>query len=430
MNSKLLFGSFSALLLTGGMIFTTGCESIDDDPMPPGAYVPPATVDPIAVKGGENAPAAPVGEPVVLPAPEPAEPVFIVQPPVAKPAPQKPLPPKKARKPQPKKRQAPAETSTHIIKKGESFWSIAALYGIEMDDIAAANPKLNPKKLHVGGKLIIPGAAERKERAAKAPKKVKRSEKRAKKTVAKLENEEGVYIVRNGDSLSRIAARHHVKVSALAAANNINVDQMLRIGQKLVIPKPGKAVKPAKKTTAKPVNTASNKAPKKTSEPASATETAVPPTPSSDLFPQSGYVPKYTNPPPKHDVPEAYLADETFAAILKEAEKYLGFPYVWGGSSPSTSFDCSGFVSYVYNQCGWSFGRLGAQGLYNICSRTSSPRPGDLVFFVGTYDTAGISHVGIYVGDGWMLHCGDPISYANLNSSYWQSHLYAYGRLP
>ena len=149
-----------------------------------------------------------------------------------------------------------------------------------------------------------------------------------------------------------------------------------------------------------------------------------------DLFPQSGYVPKYTNPPPKHDVPEAYLADETFAAILKEAEKYLGFPYVWGGSNPNTSFDCSGFVSYVYNQCGWDFGRLGAQGLYNISTRTSSPKPGDLVFFTGTYDTPGISHVGIYVGDGWMLHCGDPISYANLNSSYWQSHLYAYGRLP
>ncbi len=150
-----------------------------------------------------------------------------------------------------------------------------------------------------------------------------------------------------------------------------------------------------------------------------------------DLFPSSGYIGKYiTNRPPKHEVPESYSDDETFAAVLKEAEKYLGFPYVWGGSSPSTSFDCSGFVSYVYNQCGWSFGRLGAQGLYNICSRTSSPRPGDLVFFVGTYDTAGISHVGIYVGDGWMLHCGDPISYANLNSSYWQSHLYAYGRLP
>ena len=101
----------------------------------------------------------------------------------------------------------------------------------------------------------------------------------------------------------------------------------------------------------------------------------------------------------------------------------------WGGSSPSTSFDCSGFVSYVYNQCGWDFGRLGAQGLYNISAQTSSPKPGDLVFFTGTYDTPGISHVGIYVGDGWMLHCGDPISYANLNTSYWQSHFYAYGKL-
>ena len=148
-----------------------------------------------------------------------------------------------------------------------------------------------------------------------------------------------------------------------------------------------------------------------------------------DLFPSSPYVGKYTNKPPTHEIPEDYLADETFAAILKEAEKYVGYPYVWGGSSPSTSFDCSGFVSYVYNQCGWSFGRLGAQGLYNISTRTSSPKPGDLVFFTGTYDTQGISHVGIYVGDSWMLHCGDPISYANLNTSYWQSHFYAYGKL-
>ena len=148
-----------------------------------------------------------------------------------------------------------------------------------------------------------------------------------------------------------------------------------------------------------------------------------------DLFPSSPYVGKYTNKPPAYEIPEDYLADETFAAILKEAEKYVGYPYVWGGSSPSTSFDCSGFVSYVYNQCGWSFGRLGAQGLYNISTRTSSPKPGDLVFFTGTYDTPGISHVGIYVGDGWMLHCGDPISYTNLNTSYWQSHLYAYGKL-
>lgn len=148
-----------------------------------------------------------------------------------------------------------------------------------------------------------------------------------------------------------------------------------------------------------------------------------------DLFPSSPYVGKYTSKPPAHEIPEGYLADETFAAILKEAEKYVGYPYVWGGSSPSTSFDCSGFVSYVYNQCGWDFGRLGAQGLYNISARTSSPKPGDLVFFTGTYDTPGISHVGIYVGDGWMLHCGDPISYADLNTSYWQSHFYAYGKL-
>ena len=116
--------------------------------------------------------------------------------------------------------------------------------------------------------------------------------------------------------------------------------------------------------------------------------------------------------------------------LLTEAEKYIGYPYVWGGSSPSTSFDCSGYLSWVLNQCGWNVGRLGAQGLYNYCTPTSSPQPGDLVFFVGTYDTPGGSHCGLYVGDGWMLHCGDPISYANLNSSYWQSHFYAYGRLP
>lgn len=150
-----------------------------------------------------------------------------------------------------------------------------------------------------------------------------------------------------------------------------------------------------------------------------------------DLFPGSGYVGKYiANPPPEYEVPEEYLADERFAAILAEAEKYIGYPYVWGGYSPSTSFDCSGFVSWVINHSGWDVGRLGATSLYNICTPTSSPRPGDLVFFVGTYDTPGMSHCGIYVGDGIMLHCGDPIQYSNLNSSYWQSHFYAYGRLP
>lgn len=150
-----------------------------------------------------------------------------------------------------------------------------------------------------------------------------------------------------------------------------------------------------------------------------------------DLFPGSGYVGKYvTNPPPDYEVPEEYLADERFAAILAEAEKYIGYPYVWGGYSPSTSFDCSGFVSWVINHSGWDVGRLGATSLYNICTPVSNPRPGDLVFFVGTYDTAGCSYCGIYVGDGIMLHCGDPIQYSNLNSSYWQAHFYAYGRLP
>ena len=150
-----------------------------------------------------------------------------------------------------------------------------------------------------------------------------------------------------------------------------------------------------------------------------------------DLFPDSPYVNKYiTNPPEGYEVPREYLDDETFAAMLSEAEKYIGYPDVWGGSSPATSFDCSGYVSWVINHSGWNVGRLGAQGLYNICTSTSSPKPGDLVFFKGTYNTPGVSHCGIYVGDGRMLHCGDPIGYANLNTSYWQSHFYAYGRLP
>ena len=116
--------------------------------------------------------------------------------------------------------------------------------------------------------------------------------------------------------------------------------------------------------------------------------------------------------------------------IMNEALKYQGWEYVYGGASPTTSFDCSGYVSWVINHSGWNVGRLGAQGLYNICTPTSNPQPGDLVFFKGTYDTPGVSHCGIYVGDNKMLHCGDPIGYANLNTSYWQSHFYAYGRLP
>ena len=152
-----------------------------------------------------------------------------------------------------------------------------------------------------------------------------------------------------------------------------------------------------------------------------------------DLFPQS----QYPNASQKedyldYDVPPEALEDEQFAAMLEEAEKYLGYPYVWGGSNPSTSFDCSGFVSWVINHSGWDVGRLGAQGLCNICTpvTAANAKPGDLVFFKGTYDTPGVSHCGIYVGNGMMIHAGSPISYANLNTSYWQEHLYCYGRLP
>ena len=149
-----------------------------------------------------------------------------------------------------------------------------------------------------------------------------------------------------------------------------------------------------------------------------------------ELFGDSEYIPKYiTNRPEGYEIPPSAMEDETFAAVITEAEKYLGYPYVWGGSSPSTSFDCSGFVSWVLTNSGvCNTGRLGAQGLYNISTPVSNPQPGDLVFFVGTYDTPGVSHVGIYVGNSMMIHCGDPISYSNLNSSYWQAHFYAYAR--
>ena len=151
-----------------------------------------------------------------------------------------------------------------------------------------------------------------------------------------------------------------------------------------------------------------------------------------ELFGDSEYIPKYiTNRPEGYEIPPSAMEDETFAAVITEAEKYLGYPYVWGGSSPSTSFDCSRFVSWVLTNSGvCNTGRLGAQGLYNISPPVSNPQPGDLVFFVGTYDTPGVSHVGIYVGNSMMIHCGDPISYSNLNSSYWQAHFYAYARPP
>lgn len=137
--------------------------------------------------------------------------------------------------------------------------------------------------------------------------------------------------------------------------------------------------------------------------------------------------------PGKHDVPEAYLEDETFRRILEEAEKYIGYPYVWGGDSPETSFDCSGFVSYVFTNSGVrNVGRLGATSLYGVCRKITpeEARPGDLVFFEKTISGVdGITHCGIYVGDGFMLHCGSPIGYADLRDSYWQQHFFGYGRL-
>lgn len=135
-----------------------------------------------------------------------------------------------------------------------------------------------------------------------------------------------------------------------------------------------------------------------------------------------------------YEIPPEALSDVRFANMIEEAEKYLGYPYVWGGASPSTSFDCSGFVSYVINNCGngWSYGRLTADGLSRITRRVSpeNAKPGYLIFFQGTYDTTGASHVGIYVGDGMMIHCGNPIQYTSIKTSYWQSHFYHFGRLP
>lgn len=132
-----------------------------------------------------------------------------------------------------------------------------------------------------------------------------------------------------------------------------------------------------------------------------------------------------------YTVPAEALTDEEFAAIYKEAQKYVGTPYVWGGSSPETGFDCSGYVCWVYNQNGYNVGRTTANGLWNKCQHISEAeaKPGDLVFFEGTYDTVGKSHVGIYLGNGMMVSAGDPIKYANIHSSYWQKYLSGFGRL-
>ena len=150
-----------------------------------------------------------------------------------------------------------------------------------------------------------------------------------------------------------------------------------------------------------------------------------------DLFP--GYMPS-TDAGTDYEIPPEALEDEQFAAMMAEAEKYIGFPYVWGGSSPATSFDCSGFVSWVVNNCGvgWNVGRLTAQGLYNICTPVSEAeaKPGDLVFFEYTYEGPWITHVGIYVGEGWMVHAGNPIGYLEIMTSKYSDNFVGFGRLP
>lgn len=154
-----------------------------------------------------------------------------------------------------------------------------------------------------------------------------------------------------------------------------------------------------------------------------------------DLFAGNPYA-SHLKDPLLYDIPEDVLAaDEKFATLMKEANKYVGYPYVWGGASPETSFDCSGFVSYVFTHSGvYNTGRLGATSLYGLCRKITADeaRPGDLVFFEGTMgeDVGGITHVGIYVGNNMMIHCGSPIGYADLTESYWRKHYFGYGRVP
>ncbi len=145
----------------------------------------------------------------------------------------------------------------------------------------------------------------------------------------------------------------------------------------------------------------------------------------NDIYANKSETPSYT-------IPGEALTDATFRRLITEAEKYLGYPYVWGGSTPATSFDCSGFVCWVFSNSGvYPLSRTTAQGIYNQCARVSpqDAKPGDIIFFKGTYNTSEVSHVGIYVGNGMMIHCGNPISYASVNTNYWTQHFYAYGRL-
>lgn len=278
MKGRLFVGGVSAALLAGGMMLATGCASVEDAPMPPGAYVPPETEAPIAVKGQtiepQNQPANPpmTVTPVIIDNPEPVAPA---------PAPE--LKPEKktpAPAPAPKVEKPVRKTgTTHVIQKGDSFWSIALLYGVSMDEVIALNPGMDPLKLQVGDKVNIPAPGSRKvmkRTGAKTSAKTTRTSRRGKKTVAKPLKDDGLYVVRKGDSFSRIAARFHIRAADLAAANNMTLDQTLQIGQKLVIPKPGKKIAPVKRQS-KPVDTASKK-PGKAAPAVKENKETVPPT--------------------------------------------------------------------------------------------------------------------------------------------------------
>lgn len=285
MKGRLFVGGVSAALLAGGMMLATGCASVEDAPMPPGAYVPPETKAPIAVKGQTIEPQnQPENQPMTV------TPVIIDNPEPVAPAPAPELKQEKktpAPAPAPKVEKPVRKTgTTHVIQKGDSFWSIALLYGVSMDEVIALNPGMDPLKLHVGDKVNIPASGSRKvmkRTAGKAPAKTARTARKGKKTVAKPVKDDGLYEVRKGDSFSRIAARFHVRAADLAAANNMTLDQTLQIGQKLVIPKPGKKIAPVKRQS-KPVDTASKK-PGKAAPAVKESKETLPPTTPADAAP-------------------------------------------------------------------------------------------------------------------------------------------------
>lgn len=285
MKGRLFVGGVSAALLAGGMMLATGCASVEDAPMPPGAYVPPETKAPIAVKGQTIEPQnQPENQPMTV------TPVIIDNPEPVAPAPAPELKQEKktpAPAPAPKVEKPVRKTgTTHVIQKGDSFWSIALLYGVSMDEVIALNPGMDPLKLHVGDKVNIPASGSRKvmkRTAGKAPARTARTARKGKKTVAKPVKDDGLYEVRKGDSFSRIAARFHVRAADLAAANNMTLDQTLQIGQKLVIPKPGKKIAPVKRQS-KPVDTASKK-PGKAAPAVKESKETLPPTTPADAAP-------------------------------------------------------------------------------------------------------------------------------------------------